>query len=556
MNLLITLRQFSRYAAPSYLIEIKSLLDRPIKPYKYLLLILICLSCGHVGFSQKYIQEQDSMNTVLAILTKEDTSRVNALIEMANIQTYIATGDVFKYTDEASAISEKIGYTVGLIEVDFLLAYYYDHSGNSLKALEYLYDALERTKESNDLERMAKTYNFLGLVHESLDQDKEALEYYRKSLSLWESLQDAYMEGVLLENIANVYAENGDNKQALEYYNKAFDIAKKIDDDIRLGSTYNALGKLYYREGELDKALEYQKEALEYAAKKESLILLSRVHCAMSAIYLVQENPQEALNSAEESLHFARLSGSKHDISDGYKRMHQALYRLGEYQGAYEYQSKYMSLHDSLKNIENVKDMEKLKHKLNLELVDERHKANLLRRNALIGVLVALLIIGFLIFNRRHILMRKRLDSKRQLLQYSIRNLKEKTELVEKVNKELQIFKQNATHDVKIKKFNRVLQINIVTDDDWENFKKAFEDVYPNFIASLRYHYPNLTTSEIRQAALIKMKLTIKETASILGITPESVKKSRHRLKKKLELSENESIEDILEQLHASISDD
>ncbi|UII34628.1 tetratricopeptide repeat protein [Fulvivirga ulvae] len=555
MKILITLHQNSSSTAPSYISKVKCLLDR-ITVSNAIILILACCFYSPPVISQKYIREIDSMQIVLEGLPAEDTVRVNALIEMANIQTYYSTGEIFKYTNEAVEISKKADYSTGLIEVDFVLAYHYDHSGNSLKALEYLYDALEKCKKSNDIQRMAKCYNFLGLVHESLDQDKEALEYYEQSLILWQSLKDRYMEGLLLENIAYIHADVENNALALEYYNKAFKLAKEDNIEIRLGSVYNAMGKLYYKEGELDKALEYQKLALEYATKKESIILLSRVHCVMSAIYLAQEHPQEALVSAEKALHFASLAGSKHDISDCYERLHSALQSMGDYKKAYEYQAKYINLHDSLKNVENVKAMERMKHKLNMEIIDERHTANLLRRNALIGVLVALLIIGFLIFNRRHLLMKKRLENKRQLLNYSVRNLKEKSELVEKVNKELQIFKQNATHDVKIKKFNRVLQFNIVTDDDWENFKKAFEDVYPNFMASLRYHYPNLTTAEIRQAALIKMKLTIKETASILGITPESVKKSRHRLKKKLELGENESVEDILDQLHASISED
>ncbi|MBL6446685.1 tetratricopeptide repeat protein [Fulvivirga sp. 29W222] len=553
MNSLIKLHPNSICSTLSNLLEFKYLLSKIIST-KFILAILVCCFLGHTVVSQKYVRELDSLNLVLKKLSKKDTSRVNALIEMANIQTYTATGDVFKYTDEATEISREIGYTTGLIEIDFLLAYYYDHSGNSPKALNYLYDALEKSKENNDLARMAKCYNFLGLVHESLDQDKEALEYYKESLSLWESEQNPYMVGLLLENIGYIYAEQGNNELALEYYSKAFSIAEEENIEIRLGSVYNAMGKIYFKEGELDKALEAQKYALEYASKKESIILLSRAHCAISAIYMKKKHPEEALASAEKALHFARLSGSKHDISDGYKRLNEAFHALGDYEKAYEYQSKYMTLHDSLKNLENVKAMERLKHKLNMELIDQRHKTNLLKRNAMIGVLVSLLIIGFLIFNRRYLLMKKRLDSKRQLLNYSIRNLKEKTELVEKVNKELKIFKENATHDVKIQKFNKVLQFNIVTDDDWENFKKAFEDVYPNFIASLRYHYPNLTTAEIRQATLIKMKLTIKETASVLGITPESVKKSRHRLKKKLDLKENETVEEILDSVHAKIS--
>ena len=37
--------------------------------------------------------------------------------------------------------------------------------------------------------------------------------------------------------------------------------------------------------------------------------------------------------------------------------------------------------------------------------------------------------------------------------------------------------------------------------------------------------------------------------ASMLGISPESVKKSRYRLKRKLGLTENEVLEDFIEKL-------
>jgi len=37
--------------------------------------------------------------------------------------------------------------------------------------------------------------------------------------------------------------------------------------------------------------------------------------------------------------------------------------------------------------------------------------------------------------------------------------------------------------------------------------------------------------------------------ASMLGISPESVKTSRYRLKKKLDLGENETIEEFIEKL-------
>ncbi|HEY8938181.1 MAG TPA: hypothetical protein VIM65_23325, partial [Cyclobacteriaceae bacterium] len=52
-----------------------------------------------------------------------------------------------------------------------------------------------------------------------------------------------------------------------------------------------------------------------------------------------------------------------------------------------------------------------------------------------------------------------------------------------------------------------------------------------------------------RLSALIKLNLSIKEMASMLGISPESVKKSRYRLKRKLGLTENDVLEEFIEKL-------
>ncbi|UII34627.1 tetratricopeptide repeat protein [Fulvivirga ulvae] len=555
MNLLITLHQKSSCSAPSCLIEARYLLNRVVRP-KPILLILAFYLHNHAADAQHYLHQIDSIKKVLEELPEEDTSRAYALTQMARLQTFNSTNEVLKYAGEALELSERLDYHTGIINACFAYVYYYENNGENSRALRYLFKALNASVKKQDESLMADCHNFLGYIYKSLGQYTEALIYYNKSLAYWDLKKNPNMQALILGNIGDIYFDKKDDAQAFKYYNQVLNLAEEHNLERRLATVYRSLGKFYYRHKDLEKALEYLQPAIEYAIKIESTRLQSEVLCLLSATYLHMDQPQEAFSSAEKALHLARLSGSKYEILESYLRLQLSLQNLGDYERAYDYQSKYLILNDSLENLENIRAIEQLKFQHEIELVNEVYKGNVLRRNVLIGVLVALMIIVSLIFNRRYLLIKKSLENKRQLLNYSIHNLKEKSELVDKINRELQIFRQNATHDVKIKKFNRVLQFNIVTDDDWENFKKAFEDVYPNFIASLRYHYPNLTTAEIRQAALIKMKLTIKETASILGITPESVKKSRHRLKKKLDLNENKSVEEVLDSLHASISMD
>jgi len=91
--------------------------------------------------------------------------------------------------------------------------------------------------------------------------------------------------------------------------------------------------------------------------------------------------------------------------------------------------------------------------------------------------------------------------------------------------------------------------LNIHTDEDWDFFKKAFDEAYPGFFGALRYSYPELTPAELRLSALIKLKLSIKESAAVLGISLESVRKARYRLRKKLMIHEEENLEEFIERV-------
>jgi CHASE3 domain sensor protein len=137
-------------------------------------------------------------------------------------------------------------------------------------------------------------------------------------------------------------------------------------------------------------------------------------------------------------------------------------------------------------------------------------------------------------------------SKKRQLELYS-QNMLEKCELILQLSDELESLKQTFTaNQMQVKNFNKVLNSTILTDDDWEQFKRTFEEVYPDFFASLRLRFPEITNAELRLSALIKMNLSLKEAANCLGISAESVKKSRYRLKKKIAIAEDDSLEGFI----------
>lgn len=86
----------------------------------------------------------------------------------------------------------------------------------------------------------------------------------------------------------------------------------------------------------------------------------------------------------------------------------------------------------------------------------------------------------------------------------------------------------------------------ILTTEDWNAFKVYFEKSYPGLLSKIRDAFPTLTEAEERLFLFIKLNLTRKEAASILGITSDTVKKTRYRLRKKLELDEGVSLDDFV----------
>lgn len=88
-----------------------------------------------------------------------------------------------------------------------------------------------------------------------------------------------------------------------------------------------------------------------------------------------------------------------------------------------------------------------------------------------------------------------------------------------------------------------LLHHTILTDLDWVRFKELFEKVYPDFLVRLKKAFPEISPAELRLATLLKLGVGNKHLASMLGLSPDSVRKSKSRLRQKLPLQPGEELE-------------
>lgn len=82
-----------------------------------------------------------------------------------------------------------------------------------------------------------------------------------------------------------------------------------------------------------------------------------------------------------------------------------------------------------------------------------------------------------------------------------------------------------------------------IRTNGYDKFEMAFKEVHPNFIRNLIHKFPDLTASEIKLCTFIRLGMNIKDVASMLFLSPDSIKVARSRLRKKLNLDNSQNIE-------------
>jgi DNA-binding CsgD family transcriptional regulator len=87
------------------------------------------------------------------------------------------------------------------------------------------------------------------------------------------------------------------------------------------------------------------------------------------------------------------------------------------------------------------------------------------------------------------------------------------------------------------------------SSEEFGIFSERLESQYPGIVHQLRDSHPELSQNDIRHCLLVKLGLSLKESAQLLNVTPGTVKNSRYRVTKKLELPDDVNFKQYLDQI-------
>ncbi len=132
---------------------------------------------------------------------------------------------------------------------------------------------------------------------------------------------------------------------------------------------------------------------------------------------------------------------------------------------------------------------------------------------------------------------------KRELVSKSV-HATEKQEIMNNLFTELKEIQKMDANAMR-QRFNRIIQHfkeMFKSGQDWDEFEKWFTEVHTDFFININQKYPELSPREVKVCALLRLNLVTKDIAALLNLQLNTVDIYRHRIRKKLGLTQETNL--------------
>ncbi len=126
------------------------------------------------------------------------------------------------------------------------------------------------------------------------------------------------------------------------------------------------------------------------------------------------------------------------------------------------------------------------------------------------------------------------------LLAASTMNLVVKNDFLETVKEELKQVKDNGKileTKQALEQIVKEIDTKLRLKEDWKQFEYHFDKVHGDFLNRIQSEFKDLSPSEQKLCAFLRLNLNTKEIANLMGISSRGVEVARYRLRKKLYLN-------------------
>jgi tetratricopeptide (TPR) repeat protein len=488
---------------------------------------------------------------------------------------------------EAGKIFASLNDTKKVAVVQNAMGTVYMRQFRYKEALDCFYQSLQAEEKNKNLNNAGGNLLNIGSVCLKMDDFEKAKYYYHQALTIFLQLKNESRANTAYTNLAAVLVNMGKVDSALYYYQKAADYFDKSKDAYSLSFVLISIGGIYKDLGQYDKAFPPLNRARTICKANGMREFYSKSVTQLARLYYETGDKEKALQSANEALVISKdinqlqnsveLHELLYNIYKKQNKTNLALVQLEELNVVKDSLQKAKNL-DALKKLDSKYLTEKLQQKeLFLQQQSSLYKTRQVQFYLILTLVFLILIFVLVMFYIKHhaahrknkILEQETEINKQKAIIKEQENALYEAELNKQRNEILAISAlQGKTNEALLQIINDLRKLGFqeiknaqVSDnlykmasnieklsvtDSWSDFRKGFTDVHPLFYENLNKICPSLTINDLKLASLIRMNLSSKEIASLTLRSLDSIHIARHRLRKKLEIEDDNKLVNFL----------
>ena len=500
----------------------------------------------------------------------DDTVKVNMLINLSENAAWSDVRSAERYATQALKLSEKLKFEKGLAYSKFRLSEVFIDSDYKITE-DLILESLEHAMAIRDSLLIARIYNAIGSLKDNLRENEDALEYYKKSLTIFLKKKNDSLASAVYNNLAIIYQNMGNDSLSEAYYLIAADINKRSGNDLWLAINYLNIGYNLITNRKLEKGKRYMDQSMELVKKNNFRRVLPYLYNNYSYYYFLLNDFQMSISFAQDAAAESKEQSNLLQERLALTHLKNAYMAINDLSQAIDYADQISNVSDSINKYNKLKEIDllEMRHEFERERKQQALERELLRaeiqRNKLTLILIivgsglGIIIVLFLYFLQHNRFRRKTLEQKAILLekekleqQLEFKNkelttnvmyLLKKNEFISSISSQLKTAKQDEKDDKKTVIDKIILALDrSISEDNWTDFEVRFQEVHVGFYNKLNNQFPDLTPNELRLCAFLRLNMTTKEIAGITYQSPESLKIARYRLRKKLGLERDENL--------------
>jgi len=425
--------------------------------------------------------------------------------------------------------------------------------------------------KSRDSLRYADAITKIADSYSAIGDTIQAKKYYYEASKIYERKNDLIFLSQIYTKLGSILTNNSKTRDtAFFFLNKAVELGKKTETPWYQNYAISALGEYYIKNTQYNLARKQFEESIKISQSAGSKFFESSSLIDLGRVYMLQNRYSSAIKNITKGLEISTESGITENIHRANLRLSEIYEKLEQPVLALKHYKLYRHGKDSILNISKSKQVEELKtiyetkkkeqqialQKNEIELLEQKAKvANLQKLLLGSGLLLSLGLVGFGFYGFRQKIKRNKLEKekvgvelafkKKELTMHAL-HLAKKNEVLEGLKLKAEELKTSDNGQNGYQQLIRTINFDLQDDHNWQNFSKYFQQVHTNFNSNVKQRFPEVTSNELRLMSLLKMNLTSKEIANILNISQEGIKKARYRLRKKLEMTSEDSLQDLV----------